>query len=199
VSIGGCGSSDDIKLRIKQVKNEIEESTSEKKKKKLHKRLSKLSGGVAVLRVGAESEIEMKEKKDRIDDALLATKAAVEEGIVPGGGQALINASENVYMGEDKLSADQEVGFNIVCSSCYAPFEAILKNAGVDFASTDNQDNYGYNVVTEEWCDMLEVGVIDPTKVTRTALEKAVSVASTLLTTECMIVNETENESESNT
>ena len=194
VIIGGAGESEDIKLRIDQVKHEIEESTSDYEKEKLHKRLSKLSGGVAVLRVGAESEIEMREKKDRIDDALLATKAAVEEGIVPGGGSALIHASDTVHMGDTQLSADQETGFNIVCSACYAPFNAILKNAGIDFVS-DGQErpNYGYNVVTEEYCDMLEAGVIDPTKVTRTALEKAVSVASTLLTTECMIVNEVED------
>jgi chaperonin GroEL len=199
VIIGGAGHSDDIKLRIEQVKHEIEESSSDYEKEKLHKRLSKLSGGVAVLRVGAESEIEMREKKDRIDDALLATKAAVEEGIVPGGGSALIHASDTVHMGDTRLSADQETGFNIVCSACYAPFNAILKNAGIDFIS-DGQErpNYGYNVVTEEFCDMLEAGVIDPTKVTRTALEKAVSVASTLLTTECMIVNEVE-EGESQT
>ena len=196
VIIGGAGEVEDIKLRIEQIKNEIEESSSDYEKEKLHKRLSKLSGGVAVLRVGAESEIEMREKKDRIDDALLATKAAVEEGIVPGGGQALISASENILLYDGQLSADQMSGFNIVCSACHAPFEAILKNAGIDLISNGENDTYGYNVVTEEWCDMLEAGVIDPTKVTRTALEKAVSVASTLLTTECMIVNEVE-ESES--
>jgi chaperonin GroEL len=193
VIIGGAGESDDIKLRIEQVKHEIEESSSDYEKEKLHKRLSKLSGGVAVLRVGAESEIEMREKKDRIDDALLATKAAVEEGIVPGGGSALINASGNVKIESDSLSTDQMNGFNIVCAACFAPFEAILKNAGVDVSWSGENDTYGYNVVTEEWCDMLEAGVIDPTKVTRTALEKAVSVASTLLTTECMIVNEVED------
>jgi len=197
--IGGMGDSEDIQLRISQVKNEIEESSSDYEKEKLHKRLSKLSGGIAVLRVGAESEIEMREKKDRIDDALLATKAAVEEGIVPGGGSALIHASDTVQMGDTRLSADQEIGFHIVCSACYAPFNAILKNAGIDIVN-DGQErpNYGYNVVTEKYCDMLEAGVIDPTKVTRTALEKAVSVASTLLTTECMVVNEPEAEGESN-
>jgi len=200
--IGGMGSSDDIQLRIAQVKNEIDESSSDYEKEKLHKRLSKLSGGIAVLRVGAESEIEMREKKDRIDDALLATKAAVEEGIVPGGGSALIHASDTLYMGETQLSADQMTGFNIVCAACFSPFNAILKNAGLfENVISDGQSrgySYGYNVVTEEWCDLLEAGVIDPTKVTRTALEKSVSVASTLLTTECMIVNEPEAESESN-
>jgi chaperonin GroEL len=194
VIIGGAGDSDEIKLRINQIKHEIDESSSDYEKEKLHKRLSKLAGGVAVLRVGAESEIEMKEKKDRIDDALLATKAAIEEGIVPGGGSALIHASDKLYLGDEELSRDQQAGVDIVCSACYAPFNAIMKNAGLDYIS-DGQDyghTYGYNVVTEQYCDLLEAGVIDPTKVTRTALEKAVSVASTLLTTECMIVNEVE-------
>lgn len=194
VIIGGDGEGEDISLRIEQIKNEIDESSSDYEKEKLHKRLSKLSGGVAVLRVGAESEIEMREKKDRIDDALLATKAAVEEGIVPGGGSALIHASENVLLYDGQLTPDQMGGFNIVCSACYSPFNAILKNAGIDFVSDGQSNpNYGYNVVTDEFCDMLEAGVIDPTKVTRTAIEKAVSVASTLLTTECMIVNEVED------
>ena len=197
--IGGMGSNEDIQTRVQQVKTEIEESSSDYEKEKLHKRLAKLSGGVAVLRVGAESEIEMKEKKDRIDDALLATKAAVEEGIVPGGGSALIHASETVYMGETQLSADQETGFHIVCSACHAPFNAIMRNAGLQYLSDgeNHGHTYGYNVVTEKYCDLLEAGVIDPTKVTRTALEKAVSVASTLLTTECMIVNEPEEKGES--
>lgn len=197
--IGGMGSNEDIQTRIQQIKTEIDESSSDYEKEKLYKRLAKLSGGVAVLRVGAESEIEMKEKKDRIEDALLATKAAVEEGIVPGGGAALIHASNSLHKpsGDEKLSADQETGFNIVCSACYSPFNAILKNAGLNFVSDGkHQPNYGYNVITEKWCDLLEAGVIDPTKVTRTALEKAVSVASTLLTTECMIVNEPEEKSE---
>lgn len=197
--IGGAGANEDIELRVQQIKHEIEESSSDYEKEKLHKRLSKLSGGIAVLRVGAESEIEMREKKDRIDDALLATKAAVEEGIVPGGGSALIHSSKQLFV-EGELSPDQITGANIVCSACFSPFNAIISNAGktVDWDS-NTQDNYGYNVVTEQWSDMLSVGVIDPTKVTRTALEKAVSVASTLLTTECMIVNEPEEEGESQT
>jgi chaperonin GroEL len=195
--IGGMGANDDIELRISQIKNEIEETSSDYEKEKLHKRLSKISGGIAVIRVGAESEIEMKEKKDRIDDALLATKAAVEEGIVPGGGAALVHAQYTLSL-SDTISADQLLGHEIVCSACYAPFSAILKNAGIPIPPThDHRPNYGYNVVTEEWCDMLAAGVIDPTKVTRTALEKAVSVASTLLTTECMIVKEPEEKGES--
>lgn len=200
VIIGGAGDSDDIKLRIDQIKHEIEESTSDYEKEKLHKRLSKLSGGVAVLRVGAESEVEMKEKKDRIDDALLATKAAIEEGIVPGGGSALIHAVQ-LLPPPQPLSPDQLSGYGIIMNACASPFKAIIKNAGheIQDLSLDKfkEDNYGYNVVTEEWSNMLDMGVIDPTKVTRTALEKAVSVASTLLTTECMIVNEPEEKSES--
>ena len=195
VIIGGAGTSEDIKLRIEQVKHEISESTSDYEKEKLHKRLSKLSGGVAVLRVGAESEIEMREKKDRIDDALLATKAAVEEGIVPGGGAALIHAARSI--GKPDLSDSQLRGFAIVMASCMAPFRAIVHNAGVNVQDLDpngfDAHNYGYNVVSERFCDLMAAGVIDPTKVTRTALEKAVSVASTLLTTECMIVNEVED------
>ena len=198
VIIGGAGEGDDIKLRISQIKHEIDESDSDYEKEKLHKRLSKLSGGVAVLRVGAESEIEMREKKDRIDDALLATKAAIEEGIVPGGGAALIHAVHTI--GKPDLSDAQLRGFSIVMAACASPFRAIIHNAGINPLDLDtsgfDKPNYGYNVVSETFCDLMESGVIDPTKVTRTALEKAVSVASTLLTTECMIVNEVE-ESES--
>jgi chaperonin GroEL len=196
VIIGGAGQSDDIKLRIDQIKHEIDESTSDYEKEKLHKRLSKLSGGVAVLRVGAESEIEMREKKDRIDDALLATKAAIEEGIVPGGGAALIHAVQQLPPPQ-ALPPIQLTGYSIIMNACASPFKAIINNAGHEISDLSldkfKEDNYGYNVVTEEWCNLLEAGVIDPTKVTRTALEKAVSVASTLLTTECMIVNEVED------
>jgi len=198
VIVGGHGDNDDLELRIKQVKNEIESNQSDFEKEKLQKRLSKLSGGVAVIKVGAQSEIEMKEKKDRIDDALLATKAAVEEGIVPGGGAALIHASIKSPLWNG-TSDDQIKGYEIVMKSCYAPFKSIAENAGLkpdvildrfESAPTDLSTTMGYNVVTEEFGDLIENGIIDPTKVTRTALEKAVSVASTLLTTECMIVNE---------
>ena len=198
VIVGGHGDNDDLELRIKQVKNEIESNQSDFEKEKLQKRLSKLSGGVAVIKVGAQSEIEMKEKKDRIDDALLATKAAVEEGIVSGGGAALIHASIKSPRWEGTTD-DQIKGYDIVMKSCYAPFKSIAENAGLkpdvildrfESAPTDLPTTMGYNVVTEEFGDLIENGIIDPTKVTRTALEKAVSVASTLLTTECMIVNE---------
>ena len=199
VIVGGHGESDELELRIKQVKNEIETSESDFEKEKLQKRLSKLSGGVAVIKVGAQSEIEMKEKKDRIDDALLATKAAVEEGIVSGGGSALIH-SRNLINGSLKgENDDQQKGIDIVLQASAAPFKSIAKNAGLkpevildrfESAPIDVNSTMGYDVVSEEFCDLVENGIIDPTKVTRTALEKAVSVAGTLLTTECMIVDE---------
>jgi chaperonin GroEL len=147
--------------------------------------------------VGAESEVELKEKKDRVDDAILSTKAALEEGIVPGGGVALIH-SKNMSESRPQLSEDRMRGFEIVESACEAPFRAIIDNAGSSsdslldklYSAPIKDLKTGYNVVTEEWCDLVEVGVVDPTKVTRTAIEKAVSVAGTLLTTECMVVNE---------
>lgn len=195
VIVGGAGSADEIKLRIDQIKHEIEEQKSDFEKEKLHKRLSKISGGVAVLRVGAQSEVEMKEKKDRIDDALLATKAAVEEGIVPGGGASLIHARLGIDANNTPTSnEDEERGYSIVLQACKAPFLAILSNAGLTHDGDLNEDfsksGVGFDVINEKFVDMMEVGIIDPTKVSRTAIEKAVSVAGTLLTTECMIVNE---------
>lgn len=198
VIVGGHGDSEELELRIVQVKNELEECESDFEKEKLQKRLSKLSGGVAVLRVGAQSEIEMKEKKDRIDDALLATKAAVEEGFVSGGGAALIHAKQLVN-GSIDLGGDRQKGVEIVLNSCSSPFRTIAENAGLKpdvlldrFESSPQEVNTttGYDVVKEEFGDLVDKGIIDPTKVTRIAVEKAVSVAGTLLTTECMIVNE---------
>jgi chaperonin GroEL len=201
VIVGGAGSSDEIKLRIDQIKHEIEEQKSDFEKEKLHKRLSKISGGVAVLRVGAQSEVEMKEKKDRIDDALLATKAAVEEGIVPGGGASLIHARLGIDTNNLSITnEDEELGYFIVLQACKAPFLAILSNAGLTHDGELNSDfskaGIGFDVINEKFVDMMEVGIIDPTKVSRTAIEKAVSVAGTLLTTECMIVNEPKEVSE---
>lgn len=195
--IGGHGESEDIENRITIIKAEKEKTDSDFEKDKLQTRLSKLSGGVAVIKVGAESEVELKEKKDRVDDAILSTKAALEEGIVPGGGVALIH-SKNMVTAYPALSEDRIKGMEIVESACEAPFRAIIQNAGLSADSlldklntSPTQDaKIGYNVVTEEFCDLIEVGVVDPTKVTRTAIEKAVSVAGTLLTTECMVVNE---------
>lgn len=162
-----------------------------------------MAGGVAVIKVGAQSEIEMKEKKDRIDDALLATKAAVEEGIVVGGGAALIHAKQLINGSlNDETQSDKSQGVSIILDACEAPFKAIMENAGLKSdvlldrfhsSPSDVQSTIGYNVVTEEFCDLIDSGIIDPTKVSRTALEKAVSVAGTLLTTECMVVNEPED------
>ena len=200
--VGGHGDADALKLRIEQIKKEIEDQKSDYEKEKLHKRLSKLSGGVAVIRVGAQSEVEMKEKKDLFDDALLATKAALEEGIVPGGGAALYHCSKDI----NEPKGDEHLGYAIVMRACKAPMQEILNNAGLDYkkvfglldANYTTDTRMGYDVVSENMVNMIEKGVIDPTKVTRTAIEKAVSVAGTLLTTECMIVEEpAENGSES--
>lgn len=192
--IGGHGNAEALKLRIEQIKNEISEQKSDFEKEKLHKRLSKLSGGVAVIRVGAQSEVEMKEKKDLFDDALLATKAALEEGIVAGGGAALYHCSKDI----NQPKSDEQLGYAIVMKACKSPMEAILKNAGLDHhkvfglldANYTSDTSMGYDVVSEHLVNMIEKGIIDPTKVTRIAIEKAVSVAGTLLTTECMIVEE---------
>src|SRR5210317_2476141 len=194
--IGGHGTEENIHSRIGLIKTEKEKVESDFEKEKLENRLAKLSGGVAVIKVGAESEVELKEKKDRVDDAILSTKAALEEGIVPGGGVALIHSRNIVKERRGGLSDDRNKGIDIIESACEAPFRAIVKNAGLSSDSLlDKLNNsptqnpqIGYNVVTEEFCDLIEVGVVDPTKVTRTAIEKAVSVAGTLLTTECMVV-----------
>ncbi len=199
VIVGGHGESEDLELRITQIKNEIDSTESDFEKEKLQKRLSKLSGGVAVLKVGAQSEIEMKEKKDRIDDALLATKAAVEEGIVVGGGAALIHARQMINGSLTEDNSDRQKGIDVILKACDEPFKAIAENAGLkpdvildkfQSAPTEVSSTMGYDVVDESFGDLIEKGIIDPTKVARTALEKAVSVAGTLLTTECMIVEE---------
>jgi chaperonin GroEL len=199
--IGGHGDTSDIDTRIQMIKTEKEKSDSDFEKEKLQTRLSKLAGGVAVIRVGAESEVELKEKKDRVDDAILSTKAALEEGIVPGGGVALIH-SKNHTDRPHGLSADRSIGVDIVYSACESPFRAIIENAGISADSLieklnsplASNSNVGYDVRTEEFGDLIEAGVVDPTKVTRTAIEKAVSVAGTLLTTECMVVIEPETD-----
>lgn len=198
--IGGHGDADVIAERIDMMKVERDNCDSDYEKEKIQSRLSKLAGGVAVIKIGAESEIELKEKKDRVDDAILSTKAALEEGVVPGGGSALIHSKNKAKSKNDlPLSTDQQNGMQIVYSACEAPLRAILKNAGIEGVdsileqihnSTDTTQ--GYNVVSESLVDLVKSGVVDPTKVTRTAIEKAVSVAGTLLTTECMVVNELE-------
>jgi chaperonin GroEL len=189
--VDGKGSQDDIKARINQIKAQIETTTSDYDREKLQERLAKLSGGVAVLYIGAASEVEMKEKKARVEDALHATRAAVEEGIVPGGGVALIRASKAL----DKLkaeNADEKVGFDIVRRAIEAPLRIISSNAGVEGSIVvqkvkEGDGNFGYNARTEVYEDLVKAGVIDPTKVTRTALENAASVAGLLLTTEAVI------------
>ena len=203
VIVGGKGSQEEINQRIEDVRTEINKTNSDWEKEKLHKRLSKLSGGVAVIRVGAQSEVEMKEKKDLFDDAILSTKAAMEEGIVPGGGSALIHASKIDGAVELGNNIDYGIGWNIVIKACSYPLESILINSGyeephsiINEIKKAESNHYGYDVMRDTYTNMVEGGVIDPTKVVRIALEKAVSVAGTLLTTECMIVNEPEQKSE---
>jgi chaperonin GroEL len=194
--INGGGESEDIASRIQTIKNQMDKATSDYDKEKLQERLAKLSGGVAILYIGAATEVEMKEKKDRVDDALHATRAAVQEGIVPGGGVALIRAVES--MGEVEVqNEDQQIGVNIVKSAIEAPLRTIVSNAGGLPDVVVNQvktlgGNHGYNARTDKWEDLMETGVIDPTKVTRLALENAASVAALLLTTECVVANKKE-------
>ena len=189
--IDGAGTANDIKARISQINAEIEDSTSDYDREKLQERLAKLSGGVAVIKVGAATEIEMKEKKARVEDALNATKAAVLEGIVPGGGVALVRAKESL----DNLEGDnddQNVGINILRRALEEPLRQIVSNAGADSSVILNEvangeGNYGYNAATNEYGDMIEMGIVDPTKVTRYALQNAASVTGLLLTTEAMV------------
>ena len=188
--IEGGGKSSDIKARVDQIRKEIENTTSDYDKEKLEERLAKLSGGVAKINVGAATESEMKEKKARVEDALHATRAAVEEGILPGGGVALLRASSEVKA--SGLSSDQEIGYNIVIRACRAPLTAIASNAGQDGGIVcekvaEGKGNFGYNAATDEYEDLVKSGVIDPTKVTRTALSNAASVSTLLLTSDALI------------
>ena len=191
--VNGSGKSDDIKARVNQIKAQIETTTSDYDKEKLQERLAKLAGGVAVLYVGAASEVEMKEKKDRVDDALNATRAAVEEGIVAGGGVALVRTKKAL----DKLKADNSdelTGILIVTRAIESPLRTIVENAGSEGSIVvakvmDGKDNFGYDAKKEEYVDMLKAGIIDPKKVTRIALENAASVAGMILTTECALVD----------
>ena len=193
VIVNGSGNSADIKGRIAQINAEIENSTSDYDKEKLQERLAKLSGGVAVLYIGAASEVEMKEKKDRVDDALAATRAAVEEGIVAGGGVAFVRAIESI---KDLSGAnpDENTGINIIRRALEEPLRQIVANAGGEGSVViqkvkDGKKDFGYNARTDEYMDLIKAGVIDPTKVSRVALENAASVASMLLTTECIIAD----------
>jgi chaperonin GroEL len=196
--IGGKGDSSEIKGRIEQIRVEIEKSTSDYDREKLQERLAKLSGGVAIIRVGAATETELKEKKHRVEDALSATRAAVEDGIVPGGGVALLNAMD--ALSELKMeSEDAKVGVNIVRKALEMPMRKIAENAGKDGSvvvdgvrraqKSKKNLKIGFDVISEEYVDMVEAGVIDPAKVTRGALENAASIAAMILTTEALITD----------
>ncbi|HRO98077.1 MAG TPA: chaperonin GroEL [Flavobacteriales bacterium] len=194
--VNGAGKKDDIKARVNQIKAQIETTTSDYDKEKLQERLAKLAGGVAVLYIGAATEVEMKEKKDRVDDALHATRAAVEEGIVPGGGVAYIRAQKALEKLEGS-NADETTGIGIVRRAIEEPLRQIVANAGLEGSIVvqkvrEGKADYGFNARTEEYENMLAAGVIDPTKVTRVALENAASIASMLLTTECVMSEEKE-------
>ncbi|KGO78964.1 molecular chaperone GroEL [Flavobacterium beibuense F44-8] len=191
--VNGAGDAENIKNRVNQIKAQIESTTSDYDREKLQERLAKLAGGVAVLYVGAASEVEMKEKKDRVDDALHATRAAVEEGIVAGGGVALLRAKA-VLANIDADNADEATGIQIVSRAVEAPLRTIVENAGLEGSVVvakvaEGTGDFGYNAKTDEYVDMLGAGVIDPKKVTRVALENAASVAGMILTTECALID----------
>ena len=195
IIVDGAGDSDAIKARVGQIRAQIETTTSDFDREKLQERLAKLAGGVAVIRVGAATEIEMKEKKLRIEDALAATKAAVEEGIVAGGGTACLNAIPAVAALVDSTTGDEKTGVAIVCKALEEPVRQIAKNAGlegsviIDKIITADKVGYGFDAYTETYGDMIEAGIVDPTKVTRSALENAASVASMVLTTESLVAD----------
>lgn len=195
IIVDGAGEQSNIQDRINQIKNQIDSTTSDFEKEKLEERLAKLSGGVAVIKVGAATEIEMKEKKLRIEDALAATKAAVEEGIVAGGGTALLNAVTSVESLIKTLDGDEKTGANIVLNSLYAPIKQIALNSGLEGSviiekiKSENKLGYGFDAYNEKYVDMIESGIVDPTKVTRSALQNAASVASMVLTTESLVAN----------
>ncbi|GAB4269748.1 MAG: chaperonin GroEL [Candidatus Rifleibacteriota bacterium] len=197
--VEGAGDHKKLKARINQIKAEIEQSTSSYDKEKLQERLAKLAGGVAVIKVGAATETEMKERKTRVEDALSATRAAVEEGVVAGGGVTYINALKAIDNIKDFANADEKVGVDIIRKALYAPMRMILSNAGLEPAViiekviSENKPGYGYDVVAEDYADMYKSGIIDPAKVTRSALQNASSIASILLTTEVLVAEVPEN------
>jgi len=190
--VDGAGKKADIDGRIAQIKAQIEETTSDYDKEKLQERLAKLSGGVAVIRVGGATEVEVKEKKDRVDDALNATRAAVAEGIVPGGGVALLRAKQRLK-GLKSDNADVQAGINIVLKALEAPIRQIVENAGVEGSIVvgkilENESaTFGFNAQTEQYVDLIEAGIVDPAKVVRTALQDAASIASLIVTTEALV------------
>ena len=196
--VNGAGSSEDIKARVGQIKSQIEVTTSDYDREKLQERLAKLAGGVAVIKVGAATEVEMKEKKLRIEDALNATRAAVEEGIVAGGGTAYLNAIPAVEKLYGETEGDEKTGVQIIARALTAPVKQIAANAGIDGSVVlekireSGKVGYGFDAYKEEYCDMIPAGIVDPTKVTRSALENAASIASTLLTTEALVADKPE-------
>ena len=198
IIVDGAGSKEEIQGRVSQIKSQIEETTSDYDREKLQERLAKLAGGVAVLRVGGSTEVEVKEKKDRVDDALNATRAAVEEGIVPGGGVALMRASLGIK--SKGSNADQEAGINIVRRALQAPIRQIAENAGdegsivVGKITDSKSPTFGYNAQSSEYGNMIEMGIVDPMKVVRSALQDAASVASLLITTEAMVADAPAND-----
>jgi chaperonin GroEL len=198
--IGGAGKKNDITARVGQLKQQIEETTSDYDKEKLQERLAKLAGGVAVIRVGGATEIEVKEKKDRIDDALNATKAAVEEGILPGGGTALLYASKALN-GESGLNEDESAGIAIVQKAIQTPLRQIVENSGVEASLVvgklleQKSSTFGFDAQAERYVDLIEAGIVDPTKVVRIALQNAASVAALLITTEAMVADRPQKQS----
>jgi chaperonin GroEL len=196
--IDGAGAPDDIKGRCEQIRSQVEETTSDYDREKLQERLAKLAGGVALIKVGAATEVEMKEKKARVEDALHATRAAVEEGIVPGGGVALVRAL-NAIKALSGANHDQDVGIGIARRAMEEPLRQIVANAGAEASVVlqkvaENSGNYGYNAATGEYGDMVEMGILDPTKVARTALQNAASIAGLMITTEAMVAEEPKEE-----
>jgi chaperonin GroEL len=194
--VDGAGKKAEIKARIETIRRQIEDTTSDYDREKLQERLAKLVGGVAVIKVGAATEVEMKEKKARVEDALNATRAAVEEGIVPGGGTALLRSQSAL----DKLSVseEQQTGVNIIRRALEEPIRQIANNAGLEGSIVvekvrSGKANFGYNAASDQYVDLIEDGIIDPTKVVRTALQNAASVASLMLTTEAIIVEKKED------
>jgi chaperonin GroEL len=198
IIVDGAGSSADIQARVAQLRGLIDNTTSEYDKEKLQERLAKLAGGVAIIRVGAATEAEMKEKKLRIEDALNATRAAVEEGIVAGGGTAYVNAVASVEALVDTLEGDEKTGARIIAKALTEPMKQIAANAGIDGSvvlekvKSAGKAGYGFDAYKEEYCDMISSGIVDPTKVTRSALENAASVSAILLTTESLVADKPE-------
>ena len=198
IIVDGAGSAEAISARVGQIRKAIETTTSDYDKEKLQERLAKLAGGVAIIRVGAATEAEMKEKKLRIEDALNATRAAVEEGIVAGGGAAYVNAIPAVEGLLASAEGDEKTGIAIIAKALAEPMKQIAANAGIDGSvvlekvKTSGKEGYGFDAYKEEYCDMISAGIVDPTKVTRSALENAASVAAVLLTTESLVADKPE-------